>query len=57
MNYDHSSPIGCCLKSSHLIGPEGGFKFDGHKFQRSKVTNDSIFMERGVKIFLSHVPY
>ena len=33
LNYDHSSPIGCYLKFSHLIGPEGGFKFDGRKFQ------------------------
>ena len=41
MNYDHSSPIGCCLKFSHLIGPEGGFKFVGRKIQRSEVTNDS----------------
>ena len=35
INYDHSSPIGCCLKFSHLIGPEGGFQLDGHKFQKS----------------------
>ena len=34
INHDHFSPIGCCLKFSHLIGSEGGFKFDGRKFQR-----------------------
>ena len=35
INYNHSSPIGCCLKFSHLIGPEGGFQLDGCKFQWS----------------------